>query len=251
MKYLFSSAGLEKLEAFVKADTLFAFDFDGTLTRHKAPPAAPEVKPTTQMLLHQIMPLAYTAIISGRSLEDLKKHVPFEPNFLIGNHGLESPTTSLKIIKIAQKTTEDWLSQIESEINACRGVFLEKKKYSLSVHYQKTINKKKVRKLLLEIAQALTPRPRTMQGKNLVNLIPSDSPHKGSALIDLMKKTKLGSAIYVGDDLTDEDVFEMSHPQILGIRIGKIRASKAAFYLKTQSEINRLLSHILFFLQKL
>lgn len=251
MKYLFSSAGLEKLEAFSKSNSLLAFDFDGTLTRHKAPPAVPEVKATTQMLWHQIAPLAYTAVISGRSLDDLKKLVPFEPGFLVGNHGLESPSTESHLIQEAKHSTAQWLSQIKTGIQSCQGVFLEEKTYSLSIHYQKAKNKKQVRELLLNISEALNPTPRVMLGKNLINLIPSSSPHKGKALLALMKKTQTDSAIYVGDDLTDEDVFEMAHPKVLGIRIGKIRKTKAPFYLKTQSEINRLLSHILFFLQKL
>jgi len=251
MKYIFSSAGLKELESFSKANSLIAFDFDGTLTRHRAPPALPEVKPTTEMLLDQISPLTYTAIVSGRSLRDLKKFVPFKPSFCVGNHGLESPSTHTDLIKTAKKITHDWLSQIESGINSCRGVYLENKTYSLSIHYQKTTRKKQVRKLLLEISNALTPVPRVVLGKNLINLIPPESPHKGIALLQLMKKSNLESAIYVGDDLTDEDVFNLSNPHILGIRIGKIRKSKAPFYLKTQSEIDRLLSHILFFLKKL
>lgn len=251
MKYLFSSLGLEKLEAFSKSNSLLAFDFDGTLTRHRAPPALPEVKATTQMLWHQIAPLAYTAVISGRSLKDLKKYVPFEPNYLVGNHGLESPATDASLMKEAKQNTTQWQSQIEAGMSSCRGVFLEEKTFSLSIHYQKAKNKKQVRRLLLDISEALTPPPRVMLGKNLINLIPSTSPHKGEALIALMKKTQSDSAIYVGDDQTDEDVFEMAHPKVLGIRIGKIRKTQASFYLKTQSEINRLLSHILFFLQRL
>lgn len=64
-----------------------------------------------------------------------------------------------------------------------------------------------------------------------------------------MKHAKLDSAIYVGDDLTDEDVFSLSSPQILGVRVGKFQKSAAGYYIKTQTEINRLLSHILFFLK--
>ena len=50
------------------------------------------------------------------------------------------------------------------------------------------------------------------------------------------------TVIYVGDDETDEDVFQLNRPgQLLSIRVGRKRGSTAPYYLRNQAEIDRLL----------
>lgn len=249
MKYIFGNPGLKELEIFCGENTLLAFDFDGTLSKLTARPQNAHVSAGTEMLLHEIAPLAYTAIISGRGIRDLKKMIPFKPNYLIGNHGLESPTASSKVSSTAKKVTSQWTKQILAELELGRGVQLEDKAYSLSLHYRLATKRAPKRNQLVKLAEQLSPSPRIVLGKYVVNLIPPGSPHKGTALLDLMKHAKMDSAIYVGDDLTDEDVFSMGSSKVLGVRVGKIQRSAASYYIKTQSEINRLLSHILFFLK--
>jgi trehalose-6-phosphatase len=51
--------------------------------------------------------------------------------------------------------------------------------------------------------------------------------------------------LYVGDDITDEDVFELDPPgRLLSIRVGQTRRSAAAYYLRDQREIDRLLAKL-------
>lgn len=249
MKYLFGGPGLKELEHFCQNNTLLAFDFDGTLSRLTARPQNASVSASTQMLLHEISPLAYTAIVSGRGLKDLKTLIPFKPQYLVGNHGLESPAADPLEIKGAKKITSGWTKQILSRYKFSRGVQLENKAYSLSIHYRLASRRTIMRNQLVHLAQSLEPQPRIILGKYVVNLVPQNSPNKGKALLQLLTHAQLDSAIYVGDDVTDEDVFSMRDSRILSVRIGKIQKSSAQFYLNRQSEINRLLSHILFFLK--
>jgi hypothetical protein len=52
----------------------------------------------------------------------------------------------------------------------------------------------------------------------------------------------------VGDDETDEDVFALRRPgRLLGIRVRRRRGSSAAYYIRTQAEIDRLLRALLAF----
>jgi len=49
-------------------------------------------------------------------------------------------------------------------------------------------------------------------------------------------------ALYVGDDETDEDVFNLEEPgQLLGIRVGKSMRSRASYFLTSQGEVDTLL----------
>jgi len=78
-------------------------------------------------------------------------------------------------------------------------------------------------------------------GKHVVNVVPVGGPHKGMALMELMLEKGTPTAIYVGDDDTDEDVFCLPESRILTIRIGQKRSSRARYFLKRQREINQLL----------
>ncbi len=50
------------------------------------------------------------------------------------------------------------------------------------------------------------------------------------------------TVIYVGDDITDEDVFQLDRPgQLLSIRVGRKQTSAAPYYIRNQAEIDRLL----------
>jgi trehalose 6-phosphate phosphatase len=46
---------------------------------------------------------------------------------------------------------------------------------------------------------------------------------------------------YIGDDETDEDVFELTEGLVMGVRVGRDAGSRAQFYLKHQGEIEKVL----------
>jgi trehalose 6-phosphate phosphatase len=74
--------------------------------------------------------------------------------------------------------------------------------------------------------------------------MPPGSPHKGTALLSLMIQLQSHAAVYVGDDQTDEDVFQADRNLILGIRIGMSAESRAQWYLNRQGETLRLLQYL-------
>jgi trehalose 6-phosphate phosphatase len=85
-------------------------------------------------------------------------------------------------------------------------------------------------------------KARTIQGIEVVNIVPSDAPHKGMALERERARLCCDTAIYVGDDETDEDVFALDQPgRLLGIRVGRKKNSRADFYLEAQEKIDDLL----------
>ena len=51
--------------------------------------------------------------------------------------------------------------------------------------------------------------------------------------------------MYVGDDVTDEDVFRLDQPgRLFTVRVGRSRTSAARYYLRQQQEIDALLEHL-------
>ena len=87
---------------------------------------------------------------------------------------------------------------------------------------------------------------RLIRGKQVVNLLPRDAPHKGIALEKARARVGCDTAVYVGDDETDEDVFGLDRPgRLLTVRVGRKRDSLASYFLRDQSEIDRLLIALL------
>ena len=91
----------------------------------------------------------------------------------------------------------------------------------------------------------LSPGPRLLAGKCVVNLLIPGLPHKGDAVRALMAGLGLEHALYVGDDSNDEDVFALADPRIRTLRVGRLAGSRASFYLRRQGEIDRLLRFLL------
>lgn len=248
MKYLFSEPGLQILESLSFTETLYAFDFDGTLSPIVSHPENAQAGEITQNLLKELSNLRSVVVISGRAVSDLKTRVQLKENLLIGNHGLEGLGVKKATIQKAKVICERWQDQLKkgwSSLKNDPGVMVENKTYSIALHYRKSRNKNQARAKLFELIGDLQPSPRVILGKCVFNIVPAGGPHKGVALLEAMLKLERKCALYIGDDDTDEDVFSLPDARIISVRVGKKRDSQAQFYINRQSEINRLLKVLL------
>ncbi len=250
--YLLSKNGLKLLESLCFTNTLFAFDFDGTLSKIVTDPELATIGKLTAELLAELNDLAPVAVISGRSLRDLMSKIKNPVKFMVGNHGLEGIHPENLSTDTFRKTCALWRAQLEGNFkkNIPIGVEIEDKDFSLAIHYRKSRQKKLARNLILESIGHIQPSARVIMGKCVVNLIPSGGPHKGVALLELMIKSDTKSAFYVGDDDTDEDIFSLSDPRVFTVRVGKKKSTQAKFFLQRQSQINLLLKVLISFLDK-
>jgi trehalose 6-phosphate phosphatase len=106
------------------------------------------------------------------------------------------------------------------------------------VHYRGSRHKKLARAAILQAAAKLG-EVRLIPGKQVVNILPPNAPHKGMALEAERVRLHCDTVIYVGDDETDEDVFMLDQPgRLLTIRVGLSKKSAASYYLKRQNEID-------------
>jgi trehalose 6-phosphate phosphatase len=246
MMPLFSTSSLIVLESLSFTESLYAFDFDGTLAKIVRVPSDAKMTEVTEKLLKELSELVPVAIISGRGIEDLKQRLGFRPQFLVGNHGLEGLGKMNGTLSTAQKVCEEWSASLK-KTEFAQGVEIEDKIYSIAIHYRRSRNKTLARRQISSAIQKLPSAPRLIMGKSVYNLLPPSSPHKGAAILDLIKKANVKHAFYVGDDDTDEDVFSTPYAmgQLMTVRIGKKKTSQANYYIDRQSEINQLLSTLI------
>lgn len=248
MKLFSSKAAREHWSTFDLDSTLFAFDFDGTLAPIVSTAKNAKMSTETLKLIKKLSHRYPVAIISGRSIQDLKTRLDFKPKYLVGNHGLEILGIPSLQSKRAQKISFSWKAKLDlwqKQSFLKEALQVEDKKYSLAVHYRKAKNPKLAEDEVRFILQTLKPKPRVVGGKRVFNLIPPNSPNKGTALLKLMKKKKFQFAFYIGDDDTDEDVFSLRNSKIFSVRVGKKRASQADYFIKNQQDINLVLRFFL------
>jgi trehalose 6-phosphate phosphatase len=156
---------------------------------------------------------------------------------VVGNHGVEPWQTTTGLIGEVRR----WRPTLERALRSHSGVWIEDKAYSIAVHYRMSRAKKVARAAILRAAQELGDL-RVIGGKQVVNLLPRGAPHKGFALERERERLGCDTAVYVGDDETDEDVFALDQPgRLLTIRVGAKRASAATYSLRNQREIDDLL----------
>jgi trehalose 6-phosphate phosphatase len=230
------------LAEFSASNVLLAFDYDGTLAPIVGNPARARMRQATRRVLSRLARCYPTVVISGRAHRDLVHRLARLPLWhVIGDHGLEPWAQTAA----SAEQVRDWVRHLRSRVAVHHGVVLEDKKYSVTIHYRHARNKPRVRPLLARMARAL-PNARAIQGEQAINIILRDGPDKGIALQRARRILACDTAIYVGDDGTDEDAFTSApRDQLLAIRVGRAVRSRARFYIKAQSDIDRLLQVLL------
>jgi trehalose 6-phosphate phosphatase len=221
---------------------LLAFDFDGTLAPIVDDRSAAEMRKRTATLLAEACTLYPCAVISGRSQKDVAARLQGAAvEHVVGNHGLEPGT---ELTSFAEKTACA-APLLRRALAPLTGVEIEDKRYSLAVHFRRVRHKGAARSAIEEAVAALPLRMRIIPGKQVVNVVPDGAPNKGDALIQLRTLAKADTALYVGDDITDEDVFQIDQPgRLLTVRIGASRSSAAAYFLRDQKEIDDVLAEL-------
>lgn len=242
MSDILAKRNRSRLADFACSSVLLGFDYDGTLAPIAVHPSRARMRASTRRLLFQVARCYPCIVISGRAQDDLTKRLGRLPLWhVIGNHGLEpkAQTTAAAVL------VYQWAQQLREDLKSHRGVMVEDKKYSVTVHYRHARNKALIRRSIARTARRL-PNVRVVDGKQAVNLVLRDGPNKGTALQRARQVLACETAIYVGDDGTDEDAFASAPAeQLLAIRVGAGRTTRAPYHLESQCDVDRFLHALL------
>ena len=223
MTYALSIDGLARIHRIIDVSTLLAFDIDGTLAPIASQPWAARIPAEVRALLAKLNASRPVAIVSGRSVADARKMLGFEPRYVVGNHGAEGVPGQAASTADFARICDGWLSTISAAGPAwppAPGVLLENKLYSMAIHYRHAADAEGTRADIERLVLRLSPVPTIVHGKFVVNLLPPGAPHKGDALCALLADSGAPYALYVGDDVTDEDVYALRLPNVLSICVG-------------------------------
>lgn len=237
--YLFSRPNSDLLEMFAWSNVLLAFDYDGTLAPLVDAPAHATMRTSTRRLLRRASKLYPCVVITGRAKADaIGRLRNIEVCRVLGNHGAEPSPHG----EAMRRRVQQWLPVLNARLARRQGVVIEDKGFSVAVHYRQTRARNSTRRAILSAAARSLKDVRIVGGKLVVNFLVPDAPHKGLALERERAHFACDTVIYVGDDETDEDVFQIDRPgQLLSIRVGRKHTSAAPYYIRNQAEIDRLL----------
>jgi trehalose 6-phosphate phosphatase len=238
MRDILARASRDAIETFAGSRVLLAFDFDGTLAPIVREPDRARMRASTRRLLRRVARSYPCIVLSGRSRADVERRVR-GVGFagVVGNHGLEPWHATTTVLDEVRK----WAPLLQERLRGMRGVVIEDKGHSVAVHYRRARDKTATRARILTAAAGLG-EVRLVGGKQVLNVLPAGAPHKGTALERARTRLRCDTALYVGDDETDEDVFTLDQPgRLLTVRVGRRRDSAADYCIRSQADIDRLL----------
>ena len=244
MIHILAKRHVHTLADFASSNVLLAFDYDGTLAPIVSNPSVARVPRATRRLLASAAARYPCVVISGRARDDLIRRVGGIPVFhLSGNHGLEPWAQSTRYARRVAR----WVRRLRKGLAPYSGVVIEDKTYSVTIHYRHARQRRLTIAAIDDVVRSLRGA-RSLGGSHAVSLVPSGAPTKGAALERARRLLACDTAIYVGDDQTDEDAFSAAREdRLLAIRIGARRRSRARYYLRNQREIDDLLRALLAF----
>lgn len=224
-------------------DAALFLDFDGTLVELADTPDAIDVPAGLAPLLERLRQKleGRLAIVSGRSLNDLKRHLPLHGIAFSGSHGLELQMADGTRLPLSVPIgLEDVRARVEAFAAATPGLLVEEKPAGTALHYRLA----PAEGPRVDAFMAALARERGLEvqrGAMVVELRPGGAT-KGDALKAFMTEPEFAGArpLFMGDDLTDEHGFDAAASlDGAGILVGPARESAARFRLGSVSEARR------------
>jgi len=255
-------------------------DVDGTLAPIAPRPEDATVPRETSRVIAALaaLPDVRVALVSGRAAADARRMVGVANVWVIGNHGFEvvSPDGG----ELARPELEHWRSavaraarRIAPLVAPVRGVLLEDKRWTLSIHYR-LAEPAVVPKLIESVERVAAPLGLVVtRGKMVLEVRPDVRLDKGTAVLRLATELGAlpgtdnglpptvpdgeqtagaahGSALFVGDDRTDEDAFRAlrtrsTRPVTVRVTHGEEMTTAAEFSVEDPAAVRAFLEWLL------
>ncbi|MDQ2101853.1 trehalose-phosphatase [Azospirillum isscasi] len=190
-------------------------DYDGTLTPIVERPDLAILDESVRSVIRRLAGLCPVAVVSGRDLEDVARHVGIGELIYAGSHGFDIRGPGLRT-----QIGEEYLGDLDAaeaalsrRLDGIAGVLVERKRFAIAVHTRRVAapeGKAAVAEAVHAVAASL-PKLRVTGGKEIHELRPNLPWDKGRAVLSLLDRLGLAGPetlpLYLGDDETDEDAF--------------------------------------------
>ena len=230
------------LQRIAAAERVFCFlDYDGTLSPLAPTPdaATPLAGTAARLQALAALPGTQVALVSGRTIADLRRYLDVPGIYYVGVHGLQiqfpSGVTQLsEPAAVVRSILPVIKCQIERALADRPGILIEDKEMALACHYRlasrgdAAIARQTVATMVrsYQLHGVLT----VTHGHEVVEIRPAFA-NKGTAVCQLLAAHgRSALAVHIGDDQTDEDAFALLPEGSITIRVGLASTRTAARY---------------------
>lgn len=216
-------------------------DFDGTLIELAETPDSIQVAPHLPQLLDRLWRRlgGRLAIVSGRAIADLERHVPVPNIPFSGSHGLELRLGDGTHIPLhAPQGLADARERVRRFAGEHGGLLVEEKPAGVALHYrQAPAVERQAGDFMEHLAREAGL---VVQRGNMVVELRPPGADKGDAVRALMGEDPFsgGRPIFLGDDLTDEHAFTaVAGLGGAGVLVGAVRETAAQYRLPSVAAV--------------
>jgi trehalose 6-phosphate synthase/phosphatase len=211
-------------------DLLALLDYDGTMVPYTATPELARPDPALLELLGALAarPRSEVHVVSGRPRETLEHWLGALPIALHAEHGFWSrPVGSTEWTALGElggSWREPALTILRDITARTPGSLIEVKSAALAWHYRmadREAGARRANELRLHLTQLLSNQPvEIIAGHKVIEIRPYGI-HKGRIVPPLPpERLATTTVLAIGDDRTDEDLFEALPPEAITIRVG-------------------------------
>lgn len=231
---------------------LLLLDYDGTLVPFAAHPdkAVPGEKLIRLLEDLSSIPQNEVVLISGRTRPELERWFGALELTLVAEHGAWIRPKGASKWEPVIPLSADWMASVRplfcSFVGRVPGSLLEEKDFSFAWHYRNAAPRTGAR-MARELAMALRragagSRLEILEGAKVVEM-KNATVGKGRAAARLIRKSRPGFALAVGDDRTDEEMFSALPARAYSIKVGTA-ATGARFFLPSRAGVLPLLRRL-------
>lgn len=232
---------------------LILLDYDGTLVPFDDDPSSSIPSPELLKLLHSIAQQAQhkLVIISGRTREFLQEHLGSLPISMAAEHGIwfkeENASEWERHVDLPhQRWKNEARTIIEFYVNRTPGSFIEEKQHAMVWHYRRVepgLGKLRCGELTSHLKHVLGEKGlEVLEGNKVVEVKPS-SVNKGLIAQKIKERYKPDVTLAIGDDKTDEYIFEMLQDEAFTVKVGQGQ-TRARYSVSDYRQVHKLLKAI-------
>jgi trehalose-phosphatase len=192
-------------------------DFDGTIAPIVEHPdlAVPDPMAVNWLQTLATMPGMGVVIVSGRAFDDLRRRLGEVPGVtLVGEHGNDYGAREPR-----PAVLEDAIEVVTSLGDRTPGAIVEVKQFSVTFH-TRNVSGPRANEALAFLHRWASERKKltVLEGKEVLELSVATRT-KGDAIMDI--GVDADAIVFIGDDKTDETVFEALRPGDVGVKVGE------------------------------
>ena len=232
---------------------LLLLDYDGTLVNFEPTPDKATPSPRLLSILERLSRKTSTKVVittgrEAKSIDTMLGHFPID---IIAEHGamIKEKGVWRELITTENKWKNEVLKLMEKVTSLCSGSWIECKNFSISWHYRNAsaaVGYILSRRLIRLAKSCTNPHEvKILDGNKTVEVI-TRAAGKGKAVDYCLGKSDYDCVMSIGDDKTDEDMFEalLGKKNAITIKVGQEGETYAHHRVDNTNDVLELLEQL-------